>query len=70
MRKHFKNLTFTNREKQLLGFVREGKDNKTIAQELSLSIRTIEKYRSRLLIKTISRNAAHMVHKSHKYKWL
>jgi len=70
MEEHFINLKFTDREKQLLGFIRTGKNNKTIAQELSLSIRTIEKYRSRLLIKTISKNSAHLVHKSHCYGWL
>jgi DNA-binding NarL/FixJ family response regulator len=69
MEEHLMNLKFTDREKQLLGYIRAGQDNKSIAKELSLSIRTIEKYRSRLLVKTISRNSAHLVHRSHKYGW-
>ena len=48
------NLTF--RERSILGFLMKGYTNKEIARTLSLSIRNVEKYVSRLLSKTGKRN--------------
>jgi len=39
----------TNREREVLGWVMEGKSNKEIAQELQLSQRTVETHRERLM---------------------
>lgn len=48
------NLTF--RERSILGFLIKGYTNREIAYALSLSIRNVEKYVSRLLSKTGKRN--------------
>jgi DNA-binding NarL/FixJ family response regulator len=41
----------TNREQEILTLIAEGYTNKAIADRLSLSIRTIEKYRARIMAK-------------------
>lgn len=47
---------FTFRERTVLKYVLQGMTNKEIAIELSLSLRNVEKYVSRLLNKTSTRN--------------
>nr|YP_010873263.1 Ycf29 [Nemalion vermiculare]WGV34373.1 Ycf29 [Nemalion vermiculare] len=53
--------TLTSREKAVLRFVLQGMTNKEIAQALSLSVRNIEKYVSRLLSRTSTRNRTQLV---------
>nr|YP_009511341.1 hypothetical protein [Gracilariopsis longissima]AXI97218.1 hypothetical protein [Gracilariopsis longissima]UAD89134.1 hypothetical protein [Gracilariopsis longissima] len=48
--------TLTNREYKILSLVAKGYMNKEIANELKLSLRNVEKYVSRLLQKTHTRN--------------
>jgi DNA-binding NarL/FixJ family response regulator len=40
--------SLTNRQRDLLQFLQEGKDNQTIAQEMDLSIKTVENHLTRL----------------------
>lgn len=47
---------FNNKEKAVLGLIVKGLMNKEIAQRLHLSVRNVEKYVSRLLNKTQTRN--------------
>lgn len=55
------NIIFTPREQTILHFVGEGLMNKQIAANLNISLRSVEKYISRLLIKTKTRNRAELV---------
>lgn len=54
-------LYFTDREKAVLKLLLQGYTNKEIAIQLNLSIRNIEKYISKLLSKTHSRNRIELV---------
>lgn len=54
-------LSFTSREKAILKLVFQGYTNKEIAIQLNLSIRNIEKYISKLLSKTCTRNRTQLV---------
>lgn len=51
----------SDREKQLLRFVAEGRRNKEIAAQLALSIKSIEAYRSRLIKKLGCSSTAELV---------
>nr|SCW23070.1 Hypothetical protein ycf29 [Nemalion sp. H.1444] len=51
----------TKKEKAVLKFVLQGMTNKEIAQVLSLSVRNVEKYVSRLLSRTNTRNRTQLV---------
>jgi DNA-binding NarL/FixJ family response regulator len=57
----FKKYQFTYREKTILQLVLKGMMNKEIALQLSLNIRNVEKYVSRLLFKTGTRNRTELV---------
>nr|YP_009314000.1 Hypothetical protein ycf29 [Hommersandiophycus borowitzkae]SCW22254.1 Hypothetical protein ycf29 [Hommersandiophycus borowitzkae] len=50
------NLVLTNREQEILKLVLKGRTNKEIASTLNITVRTTEKYVSRLLSKTTTRN--------------
>jgi DNA-binding NarL/FixJ family response regulator len=50
--------TLTQRERQVLKLVAEGKSNKDMAQFLFLSTKTVEKHRAKLMAKLSLRNAA------------
>ena len=54
-------ITLTDKEHQVLKFVVEGFSNISIGKELHLSHRTIEKYVSRLLRKTDTKNRAELI---------
>nr|QHO64086.1 hypothetical protein [Lympha mucosa] len=56
-----KNYQFTYREKTILQLVSKGMMNKEIALQLSLNLRNVEKYVSRLLYKTGTRNRTELV---------
>ncbi len=60
----------TDREKDVLESISKGLTNKEIAEVLKLSKRTIDKYRENLLMKSNSRNTAHMVSNAFRYGWL
>jgi DNA-binding NarL/FixJ family response regulator len=51
----------TKREKQILALLTEGKTNKEIARLLTLSVRSVETFRLRLMRKLGVRNAAELV---------
>ena len=52
----------SDREYQTLTMIASGKTVSTIARELSLSVKTISEYRSRLLIKMKLKNSAELTH--------
>nr|YP_009391943.1 hypothetical protein [Acrosorium ciliolatum]ARW60087.1 hypothetical protein [Acrosorium ciliolatum] len=52
---------FTHREKNILKLVMQGYMNKEIAIQLNISLRNVEKYISRLLNKTNTRNRTELV---------
>nr|QCI08290.1 hypothetical protein [Pterothamnion crispum] len=54
-------ISFTYREKTILSLVLKGFMNKEIAMQLNVSIRNVEKYVSRLLHKTKTRNRTELV---------
>jgi DNA-binding NarL/FixJ family response regulator len=41
----------TNREQEILRLLAEGKVNRQIAQELNISVRTVEGHRARVMLK-------------------
>lgn len=53
--------TLTYRERQVLQLVVEGRTNKEIGREFSLSPRTVEVHRRHILGKTSARNTAELV---------
>ena len=50
--------SLTQREREVLKLVAEGKSNKYIAEFLSLSVKTVEKHRSNLMVKLALHNAS------------
>ena len=54
--------TLSDREYQTLTMIASGKTVSTIAQELSLSVKTISEYRARLLVKMKLKNSAELTH--------
>jgi DNA-binding NarL/FixJ family response regulator len=50
--------TLTQREREVLKLVAEGKSNKEVAEFLSLSVKTVEKHRSNLMAKLDVHNAS------------
>ena len=54
-------LTLTEREHQVLDLIVAGKANKVVAYELSISPRTVEIHRSRVMEKMGARNLADLV---------
>jgi PAS domain S-box-containing protein len=53
-------LRLTDRQRQIVALVAQGKTNGTIAEELDLSVRTIESHRARLMKAAGLRNAAEL----------
>jgi len=51
----------TSREQEVVRFVAEGKSNKEISSLLAISVRTVETYRSRLMLKLQAPSIAHLV---------
>ncbi len=51
----------SSREEEILGLISKGRTNKQIAHELSLSIRTVERYRSTIMRKAGLQNRAELV---------
>ena len=55
------NVDLTIREKEILSLIAQGFSNQEVADKLFLSIRTVEKHRSELLVKTDSKNSITLV---------
>jgi DNA-binding CsgD family transcriptional regulator len=51
----------TRREQEIVRLVAEGKSNKEISSLLAISVRTVETYRSRLMLKLQAPSIAHLV---------
>lgn len=51
----------SQREKEVLSHIAQGMSNQEVADKLHLSIRTVEKHRSELLVKTESKNSISLV---------
>ncbi len=51
----------TKREKEILNYICEGATNTEIAKKLSISVKTVEGYKTKLITKTKTRNSAHLV---------
>lgn len=62
---HTKDLTM--REKEVLALIMEGKTNRQIALELSLSIKTVEWHRSNIMEKLGVNSLAELMHYAYKY---
>lgn len=60
-RKSQVNVELTPREKEILSLIAQGYSNQEVADKLFLSIRTVEKHRSELLVKTESKNSISLV---------
>lgn len=60
--------TLSNREYQTLTMIASGKLVSDIADELSLSVKTVSEYRSRLLAKMKLKNSAELTHYAIKHK--
>jgi len=50
------------REEQVLRLLATGMSNKEVAWELKISVKTVECYRSRLMLKLEARSLAHLIH--------
>src|SRR5579862_4737280 len=50
------------REREVVKLVAEGKSNKEISSQLAISVRTVETYRARLMLKLNATSIAHVVH--------
>jgi DNA-binding CsgD family transcriptional regulator len=50
------------REREVVRLVAEGKSNKEISSVLAISVRTVETYRARLMLKLNATSVAHLVH--------
>jgi len=60
----------TPREKEILLLLCKGFTNKEIGASLYLFHRTVEKYRTHLLMKSRSRNTAHLISQAYEWGWL
>jgi len=54
-------VTVTRREREILSLVAEGRTSKSMAQQLGLSARTIERHRANLLKKFSQKNSASLI---------
>ena len=53
--------SLTEREREILGYVVDGRANKVIADDLGLSIRTVETHRARIMSKLGATSLSHLV---------
>ena len=54
--------TLTNREKEIVKLIAEGKSNKDIADLLCISVRTVERHRANMMAKLKLKKTAELVH--------
>jgi DNA-binding CsgD family transcriptional regulator len=55
-------VTLSTRERQVLTLLAEGKPNKEISSILAISVKTVETYRSRVMLKINAPSLIHLVH--------
>jgi DNA-binding CsgD family transcriptional regulator len=60
----------SRREREVLRLLAEGKCNKEISSVLAISVRTVETYRSRLMLKLQASSSAHLIHQAIKNRIL
>jgi DNA-binding NarL/FixJ family response regulator len=53
--------TLSRREREILSFVAEGKSSREIAESLTISSKTVDTYRSRLMRKINAKNVAGVI---------
>jgi DNA-binding CsgD family transcriptional regulator len=58
---HLRRTLLSPREEEIVRLVAEGKSNKDISSLLAISVRTVETYRSRLMLKLHTPSIAHLV---------
>ena len=59
----------TEREKEILSLLMQGKSNKQIAAELNLSKQTVDRHRKNMLNKTNTKNSAELITLTIKNGW-
>jgi DNA-binding CsgD family transcriptional regulator len=59
---HQKRTILSAREQEVLRLLAEGKSNKEISSVLAISVRTVETYRARLMLKLRAPSFAHLLH--------
>jgi DNA-binding CsgD family transcriptional regulator len=57
-----RDIRLTLRERQVLQLLAEGKSNKDVSSNLDISVRTVESFRARLMLKLQASSFAHLVH--------
>jgi two-component system response regulator FixJ len=60
----------TERERQIIDMISEGKLNKEIAYELTISISTVEAHRANVMKKMQAKNLAHLIKLYYKSQWV
>lgn len=60
----------TQRERQIIDMISEGKLNKEIAYELSISISTVEAHRANIMQKMQAKTLAHLIKLYYKSQWV
>jgi two-component system response regulator FixJ len=60
----------TERERQIIDLISDGKLNKEIAYELAISISTVEAHRANLMKKMRAKNLAHLIKIYYRYQWV
>jgi DNA-binding CsgD family transcriptional regulator len=61
-------LKFTRRELDVLRLLAKGNCNKEVASALGISPKTVDSYRSRVMLKTNAKSLAHLVHYAIRHK--
>ena len=56
------NKTLTPREKEILVLLAQGQSNRVVAEQLGISVRTVETYRTRMMLKIQATSIAHLIH--------
>ncbi|PKH21808.1 DNA-binding response regulator [Enterobacterales bacterium CwR94] len=57
-----RNVTLTSRERQVLKLIAEGRRNRDIAEDLTITVKTVETHRMNLMRKLDAHNAAELTH--------
>lgn len=65
-----KEILITNREKTVLEHMAKGLSNKEIAEEMDLSVYTIETHKKNMMNKTVTKNALQLLQWARQNKWL
>ena len=60
----------SSREQQVIGLLAEGKSNKEISAILAISVKTVETYRSRVMLKINAPSLIHLVHYAIRHRFV